>query len=201
MLWFPITIKNVEKKSKNCKIRKKYKNFEISYKNLEKYGSFSEFRTFTEKSVMLATLSGCPIPFTDSPFHLFPFSYLVPQGVGLRAFYHILEDCPQHFDAIKPCLSIFSFSLTHSGYFSWAILISMFNKNWHVHLLNISCSLWNHWYTQPIDLKFHKNILDWNWNMVDWVELCQCYHMVSTKSSQNLFDISYITGLEVKSDN
>ncbi len=45
------------KKSKNCKIRKKSENFETPYKNLEKYGSFSEFRTSTEKSVMLATLA------------------------------------------------------------------------------------------------------------------------------------------------
>ncbi len=49
-------IKNVEKKLKNCKIRKKFENFETPYKNLEKYGSFSEFCTSTEKSVMLATL-------------------------------------------------------------------------------------------------------------------------------------------------
>ncbi len=44
------------KKSKNCKIRKKIENFTTPYKNLKKYGSFSEFRTSTEKSVMLATL-------------------------------------------------------------------------------------------------------------------------------------------------
>ncbi len=44
------------KKSKNFNIRKKSENFETTYKNLEKYGSFSEFRTSTEKSVMLATL-------------------------------------------------------------------------------------------------------------------------------------------------
>ncbi len=44
------------KKSKNCKIRKKTENFETPYKNLEKYGLFSKFRTSTEKSVMLATL-------------------------------------------------------------------------------------------------------------------------------------------------
>ncbi len=42
--------------SKNCKIRKKSENFETPYKNLEKYGSFSEFRTSMEKSVVLATL-------------------------------------------------------------------------------------------------------------------------------------------------
>ncbi len=51
-------IKNVEKKSENCKIHKKSENCETPYKNLEKYGSFSEFRTSTEKSVMLATLAG-----------------------------------------------------------------------------------------------------------------------------------------------
>ncbi len=50
--------KNVEKKSKNCKICKKSENFKTPYKNLEKYGSFSEFRTSTGKSVMLATLDG-----------------------------------------------------------------------------------------------------------------------------------------------
>ncbi len=44
------------KKSKNCNIRKKSENVKTPYKNLEKYGSFSEFRTSTEKSVMLATL-------------------------------------------------------------------------------------------------------------------------------------------------
>ncbi len=49
------------KKSKNCKIRKKSENFETPYKNLEKYGSFSKFRTSMEKSVMLATLSGSPL--------------------------------------------------------------------------------------------------------------------------------------------
>ncbi len=43
-------------KSKNCKMRKKFENFKTPYKNLEKYGSFSEFRTSMEKSVMLATL-------------------------------------------------------------------------------------------------------------------------------------------------
>ncbi len=48
-LWsFPITIKNVEK---NRKISKS-ENFETLYKNLEKYGSFSEFHTSTEKSVL-----------------------------------------------------------------------------------------------------------------------------------------------------
>ncbi len=45
-------MKNVEK---NQKIAKSV-NFETPYKNLEKYGSFSELRTSTEKSVMLATL-------------------------------------------------------------------------------------------------------------------------------------------------
>ncbi len=44
------------KKSKNCNIRKKSENFETPYINLEKYGSLSKFRTFTEKSVMLSTL-------------------------------------------------------------------------------------------------------------------------------------------------
>ncbi len=42
--------------AKNCKIRKKSENIKTPYKNLEKYGSFSEFHTSTEKSVMLATL-------------------------------------------------------------------------------------------------------------------------------------------------
>ncbi len=46
----------LKKKLKNCKIRKKSENFETPYKNLKKYGSFSKFRTSTEKSVMLATL-------------------------------------------------------------------------------------------------------------------------------------------------
>ncbi len=48
--------KKYRKKKKNCKIRKKSENFETPYKNLEKYGSFSKFRTSTEKSVMLAIL-------------------------------------------------------------------------------------------------------------------------------------------------
>ncbi len=50
-----LRVKNVEKKSKNCKIRKKSENFKTLYKNLEKYGSFCEFRTSTEKSAVLAT--------------------------------------------------------------------------------------------------------------------------------------------------
>ncbi len=45
-------IKNVEKNQTIAKSE----NFETLYKNLEKYGSFSEFRTSTEKSVILATL-------------------------------------------------------------------------------------------------------------------------------------------------
>ncbi len=49
------------KKSKNCEIRKKSENVKTPYKNLEKYGSFSEFRTSTEKSVMLATLTWCMV--------------------------------------------------------------------------------------------------------------------------------------------
>ncbi len=53
------------KKSKNCKIRKKSKNFETPCKNLEKYGSFFKFRTSTEKSVILATL-------LHSSRHMFP---------------------------------------------------------------------------------------------------------------------------------
>ncbi len=44
------------KKSKNCKICKKSENFKTPYKNLEKYGSFSEFRTSMEKSVLLGTM-------------------------------------------------------------------------------------------------------------------------------------------------
>ncbi len=48
--------KNCWKKLKNCKIHKKIQKFRNPYKNLEKYGSFSKFRTSTEKSVMLATL-------------------------------------------------------------------------------------------------------------------------------------------------
>ncbi len=44
------------KKIKIFKICKKSENTETPYKNLEKYGSFSEFRTSTEKYVMLATL-------------------------------------------------------------------------------------------------------------------------------------------------
>ncbi len=51
-----LRVKNVEKQSKNCKICKKSENFKTLYKNLEKYGSFSEFRTSVGKSVMLATL-------------------------------------------------------------------------------------------------------------------------------------------------
>ncbi len=51
----PVMIPNYDKtclkKSKNCKIRKKSKNFETPYKNLEKYGSFSKFHTSTKKSV------------------------------------------------------------------------------------------------------------------------------------------------------
>ncbi len=50
-----------KKNQKNCKIRKKSENFKTPYKNLEKYGSFSKFRTCTEKSVMLATLV-LPVP-------------------------------------------------------------------------------------------------------------------------------------------
>ncbi len=49
---FILKEKNV---GKNCKIHEKFENVKIPYKNLEKYGSFSEFRTSTEKSVMLAT--------------------------------------------------------------------------------------------------------------------------------------------------
>ncbi len=50
-------IPNYEKDvEKNQKIAKS-ENFETLCKNLEKYGSFSEFRTSTEKSVMLATLN------------------------------------------------------------------------------------------------------------------------------------------------
>ncbi len=52
-----LSVKIVEKKIKNCKIHKKSENSKTLYKNLEKYGSFFEFRTSTEKSVMLATLS------------------------------------------------------------------------------------------------------------------------------------------------
>ncbi len=56
----PVMIPNYDKKcwknSKNCKIRKKSENFETPYKSLEKYWSFSKFRTSTEKFVMLATL-------------------------------------------------------------------------------------------------------------------------------------------------
>ncbi len=48
-----LCVKNVEK---NYKIRKKSKNFKTLYKNLEKYGSFSEFCTSKEKSVMLVTM-------------------------------------------------------------------------------------------------------------------------------------------------
>ncbi len=58
-----LRVKNIEKKSKNCKIRKKSKNFKIPYENLEKYGSFSEFRTSMKKSVMLSTLL---LPFPPS---------------------------------------------------------------------------------------------------------------------------------------
>ncbi len=47
------------KKLKNSKIRKKLENFKTPFKNLEKYGLFSEFRTSTEKSVMLTTLKSC----------------------------------------------------------------------------------------------------------------------------------------------
>ncbi len=42
-------------------MRKKSENFETPNKNLEKYGSFSEFRTSTEKSAVLATLLCCQI--------------------------------------------------------------------------------------------------------------------------------------------
>ncbi len=49
------------KKSKNCKICKKSENVKTLYKNQEKYGSFSEFCTSMEKSVMLATLCGCEV--------------------------------------------------------------------------------------------------------------------------------------------
>ncbi len=48
-------VKNIEK-NENGKICKKSVNFKTPYKNLEKYGSFLEFRTSMEKSVMLATL-------------------------------------------------------------------------------------------------------------------------------------------------
>ncbi len=48
-------VKNVEKNQKIAK-SVKFKNFKTPYKNLEKQGSFSEFRTSREKSVMLATL-------------------------------------------------------------------------------------------------------------------------------------------------
>ncbi len=41
---------------KNCKVHKKSENFGTPYENLEKYGSFSKFRTSTEMSAMLATL-------------------------------------------------------------------------------------------------------------------------------------------------
>ncbi len=44
-------------KKKNFKIRKKSANFETPYKNPEKYGLFSKFRTSAEKSVILAILS------------------------------------------------------------------------------------------------------------------------------------------------
>ncbi len=57
--WFSVMGQKCLKKSKNCKIRKKSENFKTLYKNLEKYGSFSEFRTSTEKSVMFATLLWC----------------------------------------------------------------------------------------------------------------------------------------------
>ncbi len=49
-------IKNVLKNQKIAKSVKKSENFETPYKNQEKYGSFSKFRTSMEKSVMLATL-------------------------------------------------------------------------------------------------------------------------------------------------
>ncbi len=53
---FQLWVKNGKKKSKNCKIHKKSENFKTPCKNLEKYGSFSEFRIFMEKSIMFATL-------------------------------------------------------------------------------------------------------------------------------------------------
>ncbi len=49
---------------KNQKIAKSVKNLKMSktvYENLEKYGSFSEFRTSMEKSVMLATMDYNPV--------------------------------------------------------------------------------------------------------------------------------------------
>ncbi len=49
-----------KKNQKIAKFVKKSENFEPPYKNLEKYGSFSKFRTSTEKSVMLATLLRLP---------------------------------------------------------------------------------------------------------------------------------------------
>ncbi len=53
-----LQMKNVEKNQKVGKSVKKSEKFETSYINLEKYGSFFELRTSTEKSVMLETLGG-----------------------------------------------------------------------------------------------------------------------------------------------
>ncbi len=48
------------KKLKKIKKTAKSENFKTPYKSLAKYGSFSEFHTSTEKSVMLATLPKTP---------------------------------------------------------------------------------------------------------------------------------------------
>ncbi len=56
---------------------------------------------------------------------------VVPQGVGMGLFTTWLEDRPQHFHAIKPWLSIFSFSLTFSGSFAWANNVNHLYNYYH----------------------------------------------------------------------